>query len=121
MRYSSKFDQSPDFDPADFIIARELKDWTKNTQVPSWLRAELLNNAASSVVKVSTMFIVRMISKWILLRGIELVSVFFSEDPLVFLPSRDNYCYNPPYLKPCVVHTKVRDTFLLEAGMLGAI
>ncbi len=111
----------PTFDPADVLIAHELKDWVRRTELPGWVRAQLLLSASQSVVKVTLKFVLRMIFKWVLLRGVEITSFLLSEDPLVFLPSRDNYYYNPPYLKPCTVQSRVRDTFWLEAGMLGAI
>ena len=114
-------DYRPTYDPADVIIAHALKDWARYPVIPGWVRLQLLTNATHSPVKASSKFVVNMIFKWVLLRGLELLSILFSEDPLVFLPSRDNYYYNPPYLKPCVVQSRVRDTFLLEAGMLGAI
>ena len=112
---------TPTYDPADFIIAHTLKKWARYPAIPGWVRSELLVNAPKSPVKASSRFVVNMIFKWVLLRGVELLSFLLTEDPLVFLPSRDNYYYKPPHLKPCVVQTRVRDTFLLEAGMLGAI
>jgi hypothetical protein len=111
----------PTYDPADVIIGRTLKDWVNHTQIPEWVRSELLASTSQSTVKVSSKFILRMVFKWVLLRGIELGAFLLADEPLVFLPSRDNYYFNPPHFKPCVVQTRVRDTFILEAGMLGAI
>jgi len=112
---------TPTYDPADVFIARALKAWVKYPELPGWTRSQLLASASQSTVKVSSKFMMRMLFKWVLLRGIELLSFLVAEEPLVFLPSRDNYYYNPPHFKPCVVQSRVRDMFLLEVGMLGAV
>jgi hypothetical protein len=114
-------DRTPTYDPADGYIANALKNWVNVQQVPAWSRSQLLASASQPIVKQSSLFVLRMVIKWVLLRGIELISFLVSEDPLVFLPSRDHYYYNPPHFKHCVVHTRVQDMFLLEAGMLGAV
>ena len=111
----------PTYDPADVIIARVLKDWVRYPKIPELARSHLLANATQSVVKVSTLFLLRMVFKWVLLRGLELITFLVADESMVFVPSRDNYVFNPPHFKPCVVHSRVKDTFLLEAGMLGAI
>lgn len=111
----------PTYDPADIIIARTLKNWANYPELPLWVRSQLFMNASQSAVKVSTKFVLRMVFKWVLLRGLELITLLITDKPLTFVPSSDNYCLNPPYLSPCVVQSRVRDTFLLEAGMLGAI
>jgi hypothetical protein len=111
----------PTYDPADVIIGRTLKEWVKYPQLPDWVRSELLSNASQSTVKVSSKFILRMVFKWVLLRGIELSAFLLAEEPLVFMPARENYYFNPPHVKPCVVQSRVRDMFILEAGMIGAI
>jgi hypothetical protein len=112
---------TPTYDPADAIIAHALKDWVRHTELPGWVRAQMLLDAPQSPVKVSTKFVMHMIFRWVLLRGFELSSFLFNEDQLVLLPSRDNYYFNPPHFKPCAVQARVRDTFLLEAGLLVAV
>jgi hypothetical protein len=109
----------PSYDPADIVIGRALKDWVRYPAFPRWVRAQLLLNASQSAVKASSKFVIRMIAKLVLYRGLELARFLLAEESLVFVPSRDNYYFNPPHYKPCAVQTRVRDTFLLEAGMLG--
>jgi hypothetical protein len=112
---------SPTYDPADVIIARVLKDWVNCPEVPDWARSQLLSNASQSAVKVSSKFVMRMIFKWVLLRGLEMLSLLVNDNQLTFIPSSESYCLNPPHLSPCVIQSRVRDTFLLEAGLVGAI
>jgi hypothetical protein len=112
---------TPTYDPADVIIARTLKGWVSYPQIPRWARARLLSSASQSAVKVSSMFVLRMVFKWVLLRGIEMLSLLINDNQMTFVPSSESYSLNPPHLSPCAVQSRVRDTFLLEAGMLGAI
>lgn len=114
-------DRTPTYDPADGYIANALKNWVNSNQVPSWSRSQLLASANQPIVKQSSLFVLRMVSKWVLLRGIELVSALITDNQLTFIPSSDNYCINPPHLSTCAIQSRVRDTFLLEAGMIGTI
>jgi hypothetical protein len=112
---------SPTYDPADVIITRVLKGWVSYPEAPGWARSQLLSNASRSAVKVSSMFLIRMVFKWVLLRGLEMLFLLINDNQMTFVPSSENYCLNPPHLSPCVIQSRVRDTFLLEAGMVGAI
>ena len=112
---------TPIYDPADTIISHELKQWVKHHDFPEWARSQLILKASQSSVKVSSVFMMRMIVKWVLLRGFEIVLSLVDDTQMTFIPSSDNSCLNPPHLSACQIHTKVKDTFLLEAGMLAAI
>jgi hypothetical protein len=114
-------DPAPSFDPADILIARSLKDWIEEEDIPVWVRAQVLGNATQPSITSSWAFVLRMTLKWVLSSGLGLISLLISDEPLIFGPSSDNYCLNPPHLSPCIVHARVRDTFLLEAGLYGVI
>ncbi len=109
------------YDPADIIITLYLKDWVNDQDIPWWSRAQLLKNTLHTSVKLTRVMVLRMTLKWVLSRGLELISLLTADEQMIFLPSRDSYCWNPPHLSPCMVQSRVRDTFLLSAGMLGAI
>jgi len=112
---------TPTYDPADIIITRYLKDWINDQDLPWWVRSQLLMNTAHAFVKLTRAMALRMALKWVFSSGIELISLLIADEPVIFLPSRESYCWNPPHLSPCMVQSRVRDTFLLEAGMLSAI
>jgi len=112
---------TPTYDPADIIIMRYLKDWVNDQDLPWWVRSQLLMNTSHALVKLTRAMALRVALKWVLSRGSELISLLIADESVIFLPSRDSYCWNPPHLSPCMVQSRVRDTFLLGAGMLGAI
>lgn len=109
------------YDPADVIITRYLKDWINDQDLPWWVRSQLLMNTARTSVRLTGAIVLRVALKWALLRGLGLISFLIAEEPVIFMPSRESYCWNPPHLSPCMVQSRVRDTFLLGAGMLGVI
>ena len=114
-------ERMPSFDPADVIIARVLKDWVNHPKLPWWTRSQLLNKAALIALQLPKASFWRVALYWVLSSWLDLVTLLTSDGSLIFVPSRDSYCWNPPHLSPCAVQTRVRDTFLLGAGMLGSI
>ena len=114
-------EKSLSYDPADIIIARQLKDWVHRQELPWWARSQLLNKASLVPEFLPRASVFRVALYWVLSSGLEMVSLLISDGPLIFSPSRDSYCWNPPHLSPCAVQARVRDTFLLGAGMLAAI
>lgn len=116
-----KNDNNPTYDPADIIITRYLKDWVNDQGLPWWVRSQLLMNTSHALVKLTRVMALRMGLKWVLSRGLELIYLLIADEPVTFLPSRDSYCWNPPHLSPCMVQSRVMDTFLLGAGMFGIL
>jgi hypothetical protein len=114
-------DPSSSFDPADILITRYLKHWIDEEDIPSRVRAQVLESATQPSITSNWIFILRMTLKWVLSSGLGLISILISNESLIFIPSSDNYCLNPPHMSPCIIHTRVRDTFLLEAGLYGVI
>ena len=109
---------TPMYDPADILISRHLKDWVNYQDIPRWSRSQLLKNSLHPSVKLTRVMVLCMTLKWVLSRGLELISFLNADEPVIFLHSRDSYYWNPPQLSPCIVQSWVKDTFLLEAGML---
>jgi len=111
----------PTYDPADIIITRYLKDWIKDQDLPWWTRSQILMSTSPTSVKLTKTMVLSVVLQWVLSRGLELISLIIADKPMIFLPSRDRYCSNPPHLSHCMVQSRVSDTFLLESGMLGVI
>jgi hypothetical protein len=111
----------PTYDPADLIITRHLKDWINDQDIPWWTRSQILMSTPPTSVKLTKTMVLSVVLHWVLSRGLELISLLIADKPMIFLPSRDSYYWNPPHLSPCMVQSRVRDTFLLESGMLGVI
>ena len=111
----------PTYDPADLIITRYLKDWISDQDLPWWARSQLLISTSATSVKLTRTMALSVVLQWVLSRVLELISFLIADEPVIFLPSRDSYCWNPPHLSPCMVQSRVRDTFLLESGILGVI
>ncbi len=111
----------PTYDPADLIITRHLKDWINDQDIPWWTRSQILMSTSPTSVKLTKTMLLSVVLQWVLSRGLELISLLIADKPMVFLPSRDSYCWNPPHLSPCMVQSRVSDMFLLESGMLGVI
>lgn len=114
-------ERMPSYDSADVIIARVLKDCVNHTELPWSTRSQLLNKASLISLKLPEASFWRVALYWVLSSWYDLVALLISDGSLIFLPSRDSYCWNPPHLSPCAVQTRVRDTFILGAGMLGSI
>lgn len=112
---------TPTYDSDDIIIARTLKGWINHQELPRWVRSQLLMNALQTSVHSTWALIFRGTLNWVVSSGLGMIALLITDQALVFLPSRDSYCTNPPHLSPCVVHSRVRDTFLLGAGFFGAI
>ena len=112
---------TPTYDPADMIITLYLKDWVNDQDIPWWGRSQLLKSIVQTSVKLTRVMVLRMTLKWVFSLGLDLISLLIADEPLTFSPSKDSYCWNPPHLSPCMVQSRVRDTFLLEVGILGAI
>jgi hypothetical protein len=113
-------DSSTNYDSGDIIIARVLKEWIYTQELPGWVRSQVLIKASLSSGQSPNDLDLRVALQWLLSSVRILLSLLTSDESLIFTPSRDSYCWNPPHLSPCVVQTRVRDTFLLRAGILGA-
>ena len=111
----------PTYDPADIIITRYLKDWINDQDLPLWARSQILMSTSPTSVKLTKTMVLSVVLHWVLSRGLELISFLIADKPMIFLPSRDSYCWNPPHLSPCMVQSRVSDMFLLESGMLSVI
>jgi hypothetical protein len=114
-------DPSPSFDPADVLITHCLKDWIEGEDIPWWIRTRVLEKANQPSITSNWAFVLRMTLKWVVSSGLGLISLLISDETQIFVPSSDFYCFRPPHTSPCIVHARVRDTFLLESGLYGAI
>ncbi len=112
---------TPAYDSADIVITQYLKDWINHQDLPLWVRPQLLKNISQTSVKLTSVILLRVALRWVVSRGSEFISFLVADESVIFVPSRDSYCWNPPHLSPCIVQSKVRDTFLLGVGMVGVI
>jgi hypothetical protein len=103
-------------DPTDLILTRAMNDWLSRQSPPRWVRQSLLRKAAWSSEAHEGSHMIPAVLNWLRLRTYELLSLFISDEPVIFSPSLDNYFYSHQP-SPCLVRSRVVDTFLLGSNL----